>query len=337
MLRLVCRFTNEVCDFVYYEDDEGQWYRRFLTLHILHHEIKLLDIPYTSLSKDFQPSICLLPKPLHPLCLGIDYLGEPVVEDLVDMPHLLIAGSTGSGKSTLLNSLLAAIVYSVNDQNVNLVISDTKGVEFNRFAKVPHMLFEPATSAFETSERMEWLCEEADRRLKIFAQAGVRNIHEFNTMTYPGHGLYDYDRRPLSFIVFVIDEVADLIGKSANQAKHKELKTSIAKLCEQQLSRIAARSRAAGIYVIAATQRPSVDVINGVIKANFPGRLSFRLPSQVDSRTVLGTGGAEHLLAQGDCLFLNPNRPGLQRIHAPLTPIEDVEACVEYAKIKATA
>lgn len=273
-----------------------------------------------------------------PLALGIDHLGNFVVEDLTEMPHLLIAGSTGSGKSTLLNSLIAAIIYKVNDSSVKLVISDTKGVEFQHFADAPHLLFPPATTVYETCERMEWLCSETDRRMKILAKYGDRNIHELR-----GHTGFAADiSKPtvmtrqelrercgeMPFIVLVIDEIADLL---TNTAKNPDTKISVSKLAASQLQRIVARSRAAGIYVIAATQRPSVDVVGGVIKANFPARISFRLPSQADSRTVLNTGGAEHLLSQGDCLFISPNKPGLQRIHAPLASLEDVKACAEFS------
>jgi DNA segregation ATPase FtsK/SpoIIIE, S-DNA-T family len=266
------------------------------------------------------------PETRIPLCLGIDNYGGFIIEDLVDMPHLLIAGSTGSGKSTLLNSILASVIYSTNSQSVNFILSDTKGVEFGQFEKAPHVLFPRSTTVYDTCERMEWLVSETDRRMKKFANGGYRNIHEFKTAEAKFGG------KALPFIVLVIDELADIL---ADRSKHEDSRLSIGKLAQSQLGRIVARSRAAGVYVIASTQRPSVDVVTGVIKANFPARISFRLPSQTDSRTVLNTGGAENLLSQGDMLFWNQNKPGLQRIHAPLTPLEDVIACVEYATVKA--
>ena len=256
-----------------------------------------------------------------PLCLGIDNYGNFVVEDLAEMPHLLVAGSTGSGKSTLLTSLIAASVYLVDSSRLALILSDTKGVEFAHFAKVPHLLFEPATSPYQTCERMEWLVNETDRRMKEFKYAGLRNIKEYN----------EGNQKPFPFIILIIDELADIL---TDRSKTDD-KLSLGKLAAAQLSRIVARSRAAGCYVIAATQRPSVDIVAGSIKSNFPARISFRLPSQIDSRTVLGYGGAEHLLSQGDMLFVNPNKPGLIRLHAPLASYVDVEACVE-ASVRST-
>lgn len=256
-----------------------------------------------------------------PLCLGIDNYGNFIVEDLAEMPHLLVAGSTGSGKSTLLTSLIAASVYLVDSSRLALILSDTKGVEFAHFAKVPHLLFEPATSPYQTCERMEWLVNETDRRMKEFKYAGLRNIKEYN----------EGNQKPFPFIILIIDELADIL---TDRSKTDD-KLSLGKLAAAQLSRIVARSRAAGCYVIAATQRPSVDIVAGSIKSNFPARISFRLPSQIDSRTVLGYGGAEHLLSQGDMLFVNPNKPGLIRLHAPLASYVDVEACVE-ASVRST-
>jgi len=271
-----------------------------------------------------------------PLCLGIDNYGNFVVEDLAEMPHLLVAGSTGSGKSTLLTSLIAASVYLVDSSRLALILSDTKGVEFAHFAKVPHLLFQPATSPYETCERMEWLIAESERRMKLFARCGLRNVREYNEIIdgrnlEVAHSDEGKWTAPLPAIVLVIDELADIL---TDRSKTDD-KLSLGKLAAAQLSRIVARSRAAGCYVIAATQRPSVDIVAGSIKSNFPARISFRLPSQIDSRTVLGYGGAEHLLSQGDMLFVNPNKPGLIRLHAPLASYVDVGACVE-ASVRST-
>ena len=280
----------------------------------------------------FRDAVAELSKDAHkekaiPLALGIDNFGNFIIEDLAKMPHLLIAGSTNSGKSTLLNSIIAAIVYSVDSCSLSIVISDTKGVEFGGFASAPHVMFEPSTTVYETCEKLEWLCEETERRLKKFAKRGCRNIYEFNTLQpMEVFGVETFVN--MSFIVLVIDELADLL---TDRTKHETSGLSINKLAASQISRIVSRSRAVGIHMIASTQRPSVDVVSGVIKSNFPARISFRLPTQVDSRTVLGTGGAEHLLSQGDMLFLNPSKPGIQRIHAPLTPTEDVNAIIRNA------
>ncbi len=255
-----------------------------------------------------------------PLNFGIDHLGSFVVEDLSKYPHLLIAGSTGSGKSTLLVSLIASLLYSLSPDEVNFVLSDTKGVEFSRFAGAPHVVDKISTSVYETCEQMEMLVGFAEERLKAFAKQSLRNITEWNTSN-PTARMPRY--------VFVIDELADLL---ANKSKFGNSKQQIAKVAGGLLGEIAARARASGVHIIASTQRPSVDVVAGVIKANFPARLSFRLPSGADSRTVLGTNGAENLLMQGDALLASPLTPALTRVHTPLTPLEDIEGCVRYAQ-----
>jgi S-DNA-T family DNA segregation ATPase FtsK/SpoIIIE len=254
-----------------------------------------------------------------PLNLGVDYLGLPCVVDLSDLPHLLIAGSTGSGKSTLLSSIIASLCYCVGPERVQIILSDTKNVEFGHFVGAPQLLFEPATSVYQTLERLDWVIDEMEDRLKTIGKAGHRNIHEYNTASNP--------KGPFPFIVIIIDELADLM-------MFKGSKKGESKIAEEKIAKIVQKSRAAGIYFIAATQRPSVNVVAGSIKANFPARLTFRLPSEFDSRTVIGTGGAEHLISQGDMLFVNPNKPGLQRLHAPYARIKDIKACVDAAARK---
>lgn len=264
-----------------------------------------------------------------PLNLGVDHLGNPVVVDLSELPHLLVAGSTGSGKSTLLSSILASLIYCVPAERLQLVLSDTKNVEFGHFVGAPHLLFEPATSVYQTLERLDWVIDEMTERLKTIGAAGFRNIHEYNERFNAQTGMEKYLDKKLKlgaypFIIIVIDELADLMlfkGKKKGESK----------LAEEKIGSIVQKARASGIYVIAGTQRPSVDIIAGTIKNNFPARLAFRLSSQVDSRTVISTGGAEHLLAQGDMLFVNPNKAGLQRIHAPFARIDDIRAAVDAA------
>jgi len=258
-------------------------------------------------------------EPKVPLLLGVDHLGNVVVEDLTTFPHLLVAGSTGSGKSTLLCSLIATTVYSVNSCEIQFVLSDTKGVEFGHFLGSSHLLFEPATSVYQTLERMDWLIEEMNNRLKLLGKASARNIAEYNEANNPR----------LPYIVLVIDELADLLSDRRRDADERG--PSIGKVAEGKLSQLAQKARATGIHIIAATQRPSVKVVEGNIKVNFPARLTFRLPSSSDSRTVIGTSGAEHLLQRGDMLFVNPNKPGLQRLHAPIASVQDIQAAVEVA------
>ena len=260
-----------------------------------------------------------------PLNLGVDHLGRPAIENLAMLPHLLIAGSTGAGKSTLLSSILATIVYIVNSNAVQLVLSDTKNVEFGHFIGAPHLLFPPATSVYQTLEQMDWVIDEMESRLKKLSKTGCRNVHEYNLICAPTGGRCT----PLPFIVLVIDELADLLMDRARPSEGRG--PSIGKIAESKLSTIVQKSRAAGVYVIASTQRPSVNVVIGSIKANFPARLSFRLPSEADSRTVLGFSGAEHLLSRGDMLFVSPNRPGVLRLHAPYASITDIQAAVEAA------
>lgn len=254
-----------------------------------------------------------------PLNFGVDYLGKPYVVDLVDLPHLLVCGSTGSGKSTLLDSIVASLTYSVASDKLRLVLSDTKNVEFTHFAGLPHLLYPTATTVLSTLERLEWLNDEMESRLKKIGAAGFRNVHEYNVAMTRIHN-------KLPLIVFIIDELADILS---SREKHDEDKVLLGKIAEHKLAALVQKSRAAGVYVIAGTQRPSVNIVSGSIKANFPARLTFRLPSETDSRTVLGTGGAEHLLSQGDMLYVSPNKPGLSRLHAPYASISDIKAAVE--------
>ncbi len=188
-----------------------------------------------------------------------------------------IMGPNGSGKSTLLSSIIASLCYCVGPERVQIILSDTKNVEFGHFVGAPQLLFEPATSVYQTLERLDWVIDEMEDRLKTIGKAGHRNIHEYNTASNP--------KGPFPFIVIIIDELADLM-------MFKGSKKGESKIAEEKIAKIVQKSRAAGIYFIAATQRPSVNVVAGSIKANFPARLTFRLPSEFDSRTVIGTGGA---------------------------------------------
>ena len=272
-----------------------------------------------------------------PLILGIDYLGKLVVEDLSLMPHLLIAGSTGGGKSTLLNSILGGVILNYSPSDIQFVLSDTKAVEFNHYEGAPHMILPTATSVDTTISNLDDLITMMDERLLKFSRGGHRNILEYNSTvgTAP--------RLKIPYILVVIDELADLLLDRRREPKEKKDEfgglptgdpnrgTTIGQTASRKLAKLAQKARATGIHVIASTQRPSVKLLEGDIKSNFPARLSFRLPSEADSRTVLGQGGAEHLLARGDMLFINPNKPGLARIHAPLSTIEDIKAAIEFA------
>jgi S-DNA-T family DNA segregation ATPase FtsK/SpoIIIE len=266
-----------------------------------------------------------------PLVLGIDYLGKPIVEDLALMPHLLIAGSTGGGKSTLLNAMIASLILNYSPSNLELVLCDIKeGVEFTKFQNAPHLRSNIATSIDLAHIRLDELIDEMTRRLQLFAKSSTHNIAEFNTLKAGAP-------TRLSYITLVVDEIADMLSDRRKieepepSPDGKIRYTNAGKIASGKLSKLAAKARASGIHIIVATQRPSAKLLEGDIKSNFPARLAFRLPSQTDSRVVLDTGGAEHLLTRGDMLFINPNRAGLQRIHAPYATQDDIRAAIEYA------
>lgn len=243
-----------------------------------------------------------------PLGFGVDSIGKPFVEDLTLMPHLLIAGTTGGGKSTLIKSLIASIVYTINSSTVQLVMSDTKGVEFTSFAGLPHLMFPIATDVMTTFEQMDFLIEETERRLKKFPKHHATNVNEWNSACS--------EQERMALIVLLIDECADL--------------TDMKKLFEAKMGKITQKSRAAGIHVIAATQRPSAKMIEGTIKANMQARLSFRLPSQVDSRVALTHDGAQYLMMRGDMLYYSAQR-GLIRLHSAKAKPEDIKSAIEMA------
>lgn len=261
---------------------------------------------------------CLsLPDPtmLIPLNLGVDSEGKRYTDDLTKCPHLLIAGSTNSGKSVLLHGIIGSLMYWRTPEQVQFLLSDTKNVEFGHFIGAPHLLYEPATSMYRTWELMDWLIDEMERRLKIIGASGDRNIIEYNKK-----------HKPLGYIVLIIDELADILGGD---------KRGETKIGGSKLGKIVQKSRAAGVHVIAATQRSSVDVIAGTVKNNFPGRLTFKLSSEADSRTIIGIGGAEHLLAQGDMLYAGSSST-LKRLHAAYASIDDIRQCVNVARLQAT-
>lgn len=266
-----------------------------------------------------------------PLLFGIDHIGTLVVEDLPMLPHLLVAGATGSGKSTFLNSILASLIYTVPTKNLRLVLSDVKQVEFSNFIGTPHLLYPISMSIPDTLEQMEWLMDEVNKRLGILAKASCQNITQYN--------FQQQERLHMPYILFVIDELAEILMDKSNEEQEipdgkggtKIKLVQRGKLAEHRLGIIAQKARATGVHIIAATQRPSVKVVEGNIKANFPARVSFRLPSEADSRTILNTSGAEQLLAQGDMLYVSPNSPAIKRLHAPLASIEDIKAAVEAA------
>jgi S-DNA-T family DNA segregation ATPase FtsK/SpoIIIE len=269
-----------------------------------------------------------------PIALGKDVSGKPLVSDLAKMPHLLIAGATGSGKSVCINSIVASILYSKSPKDVRLIMVDPKVVELKIFNTLPHMLIPVVTEPKKVPGALKWLLSEMEQRYQIFAKVNVRNIIGFNNRKKEPksdlpppeqqtelEGVADEIEIPerLPYIVAIIDELADLM-----MIAPAEIETSIARLAQL--------ARAAGIHLIIATQRPSVNVITGVIKANLPSRIAFQVASQVDSRTILDTKGADTLIGRGDMLFSPPGSSRLVRAQGAFVADEEVHEMVEFLK-----
>lgn len=238
-----------------------------------------------------------------PLCLGKDIVGNPVVAELERMPHLLIAGATGTGKSVALNAMICSFLYKSNPNDVKLIIVDPKRIELSTYQGIPHLITPVVTDVKKATNALFWAVQEMEQRYKLLSERKARNVAQYNQkiekMESPPS---DDGPEKLPYIVIVIDELADLMLAASRDV-------------ELALTRLAQMARAAGIHLILATQRPSVDVLTGIIKANFPTRLSFQVSSKTDSRTIIDTNGAENLLGSGDMLFLPPGTAKLQRIH----------------------
>jgi S-DNA-T family DNA segregation ATPase FtsK/SpoIIIE len=245
------------------------------------------------------------------LALGKSIHGEPYVTDLATMPHLLIAGSTGTGKSVGLNAMLTSILYRATPEDVRLIMIDPKRLELGMYEDIPHLLTPVVVDPKQAANALRWAVREMEDRYKHLAGHGVRNIEQFNRnvramLEEPGAAPEDGEDipQPLPFIVVVIDELADLMMVAGNEV-------------EESICRLAQMARAVGIHLLLATQRPSVDVITGLIKANLPARISFRVSSKTDSRTILDCNGAEQLLGKGDMLYLPPASSRVVRLHGP--------------------
>jgi len=243
------------------------------------------------------------------IALGKTIHGEPYMADLATMPHLLIAGSTGAGKSVGINGMLTSILYRSTPDDVRMIMIDPKRIELGMYEDIPHLLTPVVVDPKQASNALRWAVREMEERYKTLAAEGVRNIEQYNRnigqqIAEKRTPLNGVQAKPLPFIVVVIDELADLMMVASNEV-------------EESIARLAQMARAVGIHLILATQRPSVDVITGVIKANLPARISFRVASKIDSRTVLDSAGAEQLLGRGDMLFLPPASSRFIRLHGP--------------------
>ena len=276
-----------------------------------------------------------------PLCLGKTIGGEPVIVDLARMPHLLIAGTTGSGKSVAINTMILSLVYRLQPDQCRLIMVDPKMLELSVYDGIPHLLTPVVTDPKKAVVALKWAVREMEERYKKMSKLGVRNIDGYNARVAEANGKGEklsrtvhtgYDREtgeaiyeneeldlePLPYIVVIVDEMADLMMVAGKDI-------------EGAMQRLAQMARAAGMHVILATQRPSVDVITGTIKANFPTRISFQVTSKIDSRTILGEQGAEQLLGQGDMLYM-AGGGRISRVHGPFVSDEEVEKVVRHLK-----
>ncbi len=280
-----------------------------------------------------------------PLCLGKAIGGEPVLVDLARMPHLLIAGTTGSGKSVAINTMILSLLYRLQPDQCRLIMVDPKMLELSVYDGIPHLLTPVVTDPKKAVVALKWAVREMEERYKKMSKLGVRNIDGYNARVTEanakgeklsrtvhtgynkelGEAIYEkeeLDLEPLPFIVVIVDEMADLMMVAGKDI-------------EGAVQRLAQMARAAGLHVILATQRPSVDVITGTIKANFPTRISFQVTSKIDSRTILGEQGAEQLLGQGDMLYM-AGGGRISRVHGPFVSDEEVEKVVRHLKSQGT-
>ena len=258
------------------------------------------------------------------IALGKTIDGLNYVADLAKMPHLLIAGTTGAGKSVGVNALIVSILYRARPDEVKFILIDPKRLELGLYADIPHLATPIITDPKLASRSLKWAVGEMEKRYRDLAGWGVRNIDGYNTEIMRRNLVKEYDERgephkPLPYIVIMIDELADLMMTSGREV-------------EESITRLAQMARAVGIHLVLATQRPSVDVITGLIKANFPSRISFRVSSKVDSRTIIDTNGAEHLLGRGDMLFLPPGTSRLIRVHGAYVDESEIGRIVNHSK-----
>jgi S-DNA-T family DNA segregation ATPase FtsK/SpoIIIE len=260
------------------------------------------------------------------LALGKDINGRIITADLASMPHVLIAGSTGSGKSVAINAMIMSVLFRNTPEQVRMILVDPKRVELGMYEGIPHLFTPIITEAKLAANALRNAVREMERRLKLLAANHVRNIDQFNKLFDHGSDYLfeDVNQEPLPYIIIIIDELADLMMLDRSNV-------------EESITRLAQMARAVGIHLILATQRPSVDVITGLIKANVPTRMSFRLATKVDSRTIIDSNGAESLLGRGDMLYLPPGTSRVQRLHAPFVTEKEISAVTSFWKAQGEA
>ncbi len=264
------------------------------------------------------------------LCLGYDIVGEPVAVQLDKMPHLLIAGATGAGKSVGLNVMISSLLYKATPDDVRMIMVDPKRIELSMYDGIPHLITPVVTDMKKATNALFWAVKEMEKRYELLADAKVRNITQYNKKIEqenkgadPKKDLEKDAPKKLPYIVIIIDELADLMMVASRDV-------------EVALTRLAQMARASGIHIVLATQRPSVDVLTGIIKANFPTRISFQVSSRTDSRTILDSNGAENLLGSGDMLLLPPGTAKLQRIHGAYISEDELARVIEFWKQQQT-
>jgi S-DNA-T family DNA segregation ATPase FtsK/SpoIIIE len=259
------------------------------------------------------------------ICLGKDIIGSPVVAELDKMPHLLIAGATGTGKSVALNAMICSFLFKANPDEVKLIMIDPKRIELSSYDGIPHLITPVVTDVKKATNALFWAVHEMEQRYELLSEKKARNINQYNQKIDKEKEKTKEENGPkkLPYVVIIIDELADLMIVAPRDV-------------EVALTRLAQMARAAGIHLILATQRPSVDVLTGIIKANFPTRLSFQVSSKTDSRTIIDTNGAENLLGNGDMLFLPPGTAKIQRIHGAYISEKEIAGITEFLKRQKT-
>ena len=275
-------------------------------------EIPNRSLELVSLRTMLASDVMMKSKSKLTISMGLDVSGNPVVSDIAKMPHVLIAGTTGSGKSVMINSIIASLLFRASPEELKLILIDPKRVELTGFNGIPHLMVPVIVEADKILSALRWAIKTMDERYKIFAEKGVRNIDGFNELA---------GFQSLPYIVVVIDELADLMAFAPVEV-------------EDAIARLAQMARATGIHLIVSTQRPSVDVITGLIKANIPARVAFNVSSMIDSRVILDTPGAEKLLGRGDMLYIPPDQAKPARIQGAFVSDKEVKRLVDFLKDK---